>query len=130
VRTGGQFYVYATAGGGDSPVCRYYIPPQHGNSHFFSASPAECNAIAARIGFDPNYSGYILETSAAFYIPLPDTRTGACPAGTVPVYRLWNGRPDSNHRYTTDPAVKAQMQALGYIPEGYGIDGVAMCSPA
>ena len=36
---------------------------------------------------------------------------------------------DSNHRYTTDPAVKAQMIAKGYVAEGYGADAVAMCSP-
>ncbi len=127
-RTGGQFYVFATGGGALNPVCRFYIPPEHGNSHFFSASPTECGQISSRIGFDPNYSGYILETSAAFYIQLPDTLTGACAPGTTPVYRLWNARPDSNHRYTTDPAVKAQMVALGYIAEGYGPDAVAMCS--
>ena len=129
VRTGGAFYVFATGGAGESPVCRYYIPPQHGNSHFFSASPFECDAIFARSGFDPNFSGYVLETSAAFYIALPDIQTGACPAGTVPVYRLWNQRADSNHRYTTDPLVKAQMQGLGYVAEGYGPNAVAMCSP-
>jgi hypothetical protein len=110
-------------------VCRYYIPPEHGNSHFFSASPAECNAIAARVGFDPNYSGYILETSAAFYIPLPDTRTGACPSGTVPVYRLWNGRADLDHRYTISATIKAAMIAQGYIAEGYGPNQVTMCVP-
>ena len=37
--------------------------------------------------------------------------------------------PDSNHRYTTDPAVKAQMLARGYVAEGYGADAVGMCSP-
>jgi hypothetical protein len=110
-------------------VCRFYIPPQHGNSHFFSASPAECATIQGKIGIDPNYSGYIMETSSAFYIDLPNTSSGACPAGTIPVYRLWNARVDSNHRYTTDPALKAQMIAIGYIPEGYGPDTVAMCSP-
>lgn len=128
-RSGSSFYAFATGGAGYSPVCRYYIPPQHGNSHFFSASPAECQAIASRIGFDPNYSGYILETSTAFYVVLPNTQTGACPSGTAPVYRLWNGRADSNHRYTTDLNVRAQMIGAGYTPEGYGPLGVAMCVP-
>lgn len=54
-------------------------------------------------GTHPNYSGYIQETAAAFYIALPNVFTGACPASTTPVYRLWNARVDSNHRYTTDP---------------------------
>ena len=59
---------------------------------------------------------------------LPNTTTGACPAGTVPVYRLWNQRFDSNHRFTTDPVVKAQMVARGYVAEGYGPDAVSMCA--
>ena len=37
-----------------------------------------------------------------FVIALPDLATGECPAGLVKVYRLWNNRADSNHRYTTD----------------------------
>ena len=58
-----------------------------------------------------------------------DTTTGACPAGTIPVYRLWNQRADSNHRYTADLAIKAQMLAKGYVAEGYGPDSVIMCAP-
>ena len=111
-----------------SPVCRFYIPPEHGNSHFFSASAAECATVSGRTGTDPNYSGYVLETNQAFAVALPDA-TGACPHNWLPVYRLWNNRPDSNHRYTTDPAIKAQMIANGYIPEGCGPDAVAMGSP-
>ena len=111
------------------PVCRFYIPPAHGDSHFFSASPAECATIAQKALTDPAYSGYVLESSAAFYVALPDVATGACPPGTAPVYRLWNQRADSNHRYTTDAAVKAQMTAQGYVAEGYGPDAVAMCAP-
>jgi len=130
-RTGYNFLGFGAAGdfAGASPVCRYYIPPAHGDSHFFSASPAECATVQAHIGTDPNYSGYILETPAAFYAVLPDAATGACPAGLVPVYRLWNQRADSNHRYTTDAGVRAAMIARGYAPEGYGPLGVAMCSP-
>src|SRR4030095_13885575 len=107
------------------PVCRFYIPLQHGDSHFFSASPAECAAIQQKIGVEPNFSGYTLESPAIFFVALPDTTTGACPTATVPVYRLWNQRADSNHRYTTSAAIKAQMQALGYAAEGYGPDAVA-----
>ena len=60
----------------------------------------------------------------------PDHATGACPDGTIAVYRLFNQRADANHRYTTDPAVRAQMIARGYVPEGYGPEGVAMCAIA
>src|SRR5438045_5119318 len=74
-RTGNNFTAFASAADSPavSPVCRYYIPPQHGDSHFLSASPDECAAVAAHVASDPNYSGYILETAAAFFIALPDT---------------------------------------------------------
>lgn len=130
-RTGRGFSVFAVPPPGAftaSPVCRFYIPPQHGDSHFFSASPAECAAIRDRIGVDPNYSGYVEETQAAFFVPLPTAATGACPAGTSPLYRLWNQRADSNHRYTTDTGIKAYMQSKNYVAEGYGPDAVAMCT--
>ena len=58
----------------------------------------------------------------------PD-ESGACLANYQPVYRLWNQRQDSNHRYTTDLAVRNQMVAKGYAPEGYGAYGVVMCVP-
>ena len=130
-RTGLTFKAYptqASGGAGVNPVCRFFIPPQHGNSHFFSASLAECAIVLEKIGTDPSFSGYILETPSAYYITLPDTTTGACPAGTLAVYRLWNGRFDSNHRFTIDPVVRTQMKAKGYIAEGYGPDAVSMCA--
>ena len=77
---------------------------------------------------DPNYSGYDFEAPNVFYVGLPDIATGACPAGTTPVFRLWNQRADSNHRYTTDANVRAQMLAKGYVSEGYGPLGTAMCA--
>ncbi len=131
-RTAQSFKVFASqasGGPGVNPVCRFYIPPAHGNSHFFSASPAECALLQQKMQTDPNYSGYVYETPNAFYIALPDTTTGACPSATIPVYRLWNQRLDSNHRYTTDVAIKAQMLAHGYVAEGYGPDAVIMCAP-
>ena len=127
-RTGLGFQASAAPSAGLSPVCRFYIPPAHGDSHFLSASPAECDALRAKIGVDPNFTGYIEETPAEFYIALPDTASGACPSATTPVYRLWNGRADSNHRYTADAATREAMVGRGFIAEGYGPDGVAMCA--
>jgi hypothetical protein len=64
-----------------------------------------------------------------FYVTLP-AADGTCAAGTLPVYRLYNdgqgGAP--NHRFTTDPAVRAEMLAKGWIAEGDGV-GVTMCAP-
>jgi len=121
-RTGRSFPVYAAATGGASPVCRFYLPPANGDSHFYSASPAECAEVKAK------FPTFVYEASDVFHVALPDTTTGACPAGTTPVYRLWNARADSNHRYTIDATVRAEMLAKGYIPEGYGPLGVAMCA--
>jgi hypothetical protein len=122
-RTSYTFQVWDSAGGNTNPVCRYYIPPGYGDSHFFSAAPDEC-AIAL-----VKFPWLFRETDAAFYIALPDLGTGTCASNETPVYRLWNGRADSNHRYTTSAAVKVSMIAKGYIAEGYGPDQVDMCAP-
>jgi hypothetical protein len=127
-RTGQTFPVWPANNGFLDSVCRFYIPPEHGNSHFFSAIAAECAAVLMHVQSDPNYSGYIEESTEAFFVsaPFPD---GTCAYRWTPVFRLWNQRADSNHRYTTDPAIKAQMIARGYVAEGIGPDGVAMCAP-
>jgi hypothetical protein len=128
-RTGQSFKVWPRPGASTSPVCRFYIPPSHGDSHFFSASQAECDTVAAKALTDPNYSGYTLETGEMFFVTLPDTASGGCPPNTVRLYRLWNQRSDSNHRYTTSVPIRNQMTASGYAAEGYGPDAVAMCVP-
>lgn len=128
-RTGQAFGAYPAGVAAASPVCRFYIPPAHGNSHFFSASPAECATVLQKIGTDENFSGYVYETANAWYIGLPDAATGGCAAGTAPVWRLWNQRADSNHRYATSAAVRDPLLALGFVAEGYGPDAVAMCAP-
>ena len=133
VRTRQTFQVFPSqeAGGASvNPVCRFYIPPQRGDSHFLSASAAECATVLSLVATDPNYNGYVYESPNAFYIALPDLTTGNCPANTLPVFRLWNNRADSNHRYTIDAGIKAEMLAKGYVAEGHGPNAVAMCAPA
>lgn len=128
IRTGQSFEVFPPATqptSGASPVCRYYGRPERGlDTHFYSASPAECQAVRDLFGDD-----WILESTSAFAVHLPDTASGQCPVGTAPVYRVLNGRADVNHRYTTSQALRADMIGKGWIPEGYGPVGVAMCSP-
>jgi hypothetical protein len=68
-----------------------------------------------------------LEASEVFEMDLPDAISGACPAGGVPIYRVWNNRADSNHRYTTSRAIRDEMVAKGYVAEGYGPDVVTLC---
>jgi hypothetical protein len=123
VRTGQTFNASANPATGASPVCRFYIPPGYGDSHFFSASPQECSETRAK------FPQLVYESPNVFHIGLPDTGTGACPPGTMPVYRVWNNRPDSNHRYTTSSTIREQMVTTGGIAEGYGPDAVIMCAP-
>ena len=90
---------------------------------FVSASPPECADVRAR------FPAFVEETPTRLAVALPDLATGACPAGTIAVHRIWNGRADSNHRYVTDPALRDAMVARGGIAEGYGPAGVAFCAP-
>jgi hypothetical protein len=124
-RTGESFTAGTPAVTDAESVCRFYGLPAKGlDSHFYSANVGECNVVATRFA-----DAWLFESSNVFTVDLPDTVDGSCPANTTPVYRLWNGRTDSNHRYVTDLAFRASMIARGYIPEGYGPQAVAMCSP-
>ena len=121
VRTGFGFKTSTLAQSGTSPVCRFYIPPAKGDSHFFGRGTAECNATAQK---NPDF---VLEDPAFMQMTLPVA--GVCPAATVPIYRVFSNRTDANHRYMTDRAVRDQMVAKGWIAEGDGPDLVVMCGP-
>jgi hypothetical protein len=104
------------------PVCRFFsarFAPR--SSHFYSASAAECDGL--RRGTDWQFEGDV------FHVALPDA-AAACPAGTQPVYRLYNNAASGapNHRFTTDAALRATMVGQGWTPEGAGA-GVTMCTP-
>jgi len=105
-----------------TPVCRYYGRPEaHLDSHFFSAAPDECAAVAAKFG-----ASWLLETSAAFYVHPADRDSGACPRGSERVFRAFNGRADANHYYGVLVAAPA-----GWTYEGYGDAPrpTAFCAP-
>ena len=107
------------------PVCRLYGSPGYGlDTHFYSASADEC---ADTLRNWPAH--WTLESSNVFRMALPDMVNGICPAGTLAVFRTWNRRVDSNHRYTMDPVVQMGMMNHGNVAEGYGNPPVAMCSP-
>lgn len=98
-RTGESFLAYASyeSDNRGRHVCRWYGLPSAGlDTHFMSALSAECYPSAATALGSGNWER---EAESAFDIPLPDTSTGECPQTAVPVYRLWNARKDSNHRY-------------------------------
>ncbi|MEO8346719.1 MAG: S8 family peptidase [Betaproteobacteria bacterium] len=122
-RTGYVFNAYVAATPGFGPVCRFYIPPAWGDSHFYSAAQSDCEIAQA------TWPYFDYESPNVFFIALPDTSTGACPANTTPVYRAWNQRADTNHRYMTSLAVRATMIAAGWVAEGYGPNKVSMCAP-
>ena len=129
-RTGLSFKVFdaTSPAPGSVPVCRFYGRPSAGlDSHFITANADECNLLKQ----PPYNSAWLLESADVFEVFLPDFATGQCPAGTVPVYRTWDHRPDSDHRYTTDPAVDLAMVAMGSVAEGYGVSATptSMCSP-
>jgi serine protease len=120
-RTGQAFRAWTTPEAGSSPVCRFYIPPARGNSHFYGRDAVECEATQR------NLPDLVLEEARFMHLALPSL--GTCPANTLPVYRVFNDQADANHRYTTDRAVRDQMVARGWIAEGEGADFVAMCAP-
>jgi serine protease len=128
-RTGQVFYAWASPASAPpgtplSPVCRFYSPIPTIDSNLFYATPGECAYVAAHSG------GYwTLESSAAFYVILPDA-AGNCSGGTVPVYRFFDNRQDANMRHTRDLTVRREMLNKQWAPNGIGPNGVAFCSPA
>jgi hypothetical protein len=127
VRTGLTFLTYQAQAPGTNPVCRFYRTPGFGDSHFYSASASECQAVIAN---PAKFPGWTFESANVFYIALPDPVTGACASGTQPIWRFFNQK-TTNHRYTSDHATRDVMRAdpATWIPEGYGPDSVIMCAP-
>ena len=113
------FHVWPKDGpapGAAMPVCRFYS--REVNSHFYTADADECESLQ-EMETSWEYEGI------AFQALLP--MAGACPAGTDPVWRLFNDRyaeRDSNHRFVTNSETYRTMIAAGWVGEG-----VAFCSP-
>ena len=123
VRTGRQFNVFGAPATGLRTACRFFstaFGPR--SSHFYTPDAPECATV--RGNPDWQFEGDV------FYTMTPAV-DGTCATGTKPVYRMYNngqgGAP--NHRYTTEPSVRALMLAQGWIAEGYGAVGVIMCAP-
>jgi hypothetical protein len=121
-RTGYSFRVLSKAHAGTSPVCRLRVPPELGDSHFYGRDAAECAATQAA---NP---GFKVEDASFMHVFAPTA--GVCPAGTSPVYRVFNNRAATNHRYTANKTIRDQMVARGWIAEGDGPARVTMCVPA
>jgi len=119
-RTGKVFRSFAGPAAEAADICRIYLPPERGDSHFFGRGTKECNDTMAA------HPDFVLEESRFMAMRLPDV--GTCPFGTVPVYRVFSARLDANHRYMTDRAIRAAMVANGWQAEGDGPDRVVMCA--
>ena len=126
-RTGFSFNAYVNAGApADSiAICRFFNDhffPK--SSHFYAAHGFGCEATISQ------FPDWKLEDDKLFNTMLPDATTGACPAGTIPLYRMYNqgmgGAP--NHRFVTSLAERQKMLDAGFVAEGAGI-GVGMCVP-
>jgi hypothetical protein len=127
-RTGFSFNAYVNAGApaDSAAICRFFndhFAPK--SSHFYAPKGSVCEDT---LRLFPDWG---LEDDKLFNTMLPDANTGACPAGTIPVYRMFNngmgGAP--NHRFVTSLAERQTMVNQGWVPEGAGI-GVGMCVPS
>jgi hypothetical protein len=100
------------------PVCRFYGALAGGpNSHFFTASPSECDFVKRQGGW--YYEGI------GFYIR-PVDESGKCPDGYLSVNRAYNNgwmRNDSNHRFTTSDSTIREMGR-----KGWAVEGTVMCA--
>ncbi len=123
-RTGQSFEVLPLGTAGAASVCRFWSDQtwKPKSSHFYTPYASEC----AKVKGNPDWK----YEEEAFALTLPDA-TGKCVESSAPLYRLYNdgkgGAP--NHRYTTSLAIRSQMLAQGWLPEGLGI-GVIGCVPA
>jgi hypothetical protein len=124
-RTGQTFSVWSDPSGSPlaTSTCRFFstaFAPK--SSHFYTPFADECATVMT----EPAWQFEAI----AFYVALADGN-GACPAGTVPLYRAYNqgmgGAP--NHRYTTNLAVLNQMVAAGWVFEGNASTMVFACVP-
>jgi hypothetical protein len=123
-RTGHRIPVYTTAKSGSSPICRFYMPPPFGDSHFYGRGSVECDNTAR------NNPGFVLEDSQFMHLVLPVA--GNCPENTTTtkkVFRVFSNRADANHRYMIDPTIRDEMVTKGWLAEGDGPDRVVMCGP-
>ena len=121
-RTGNSF-----KSGGSKSVCRFYGSLSPGpNSHFYTVDSGECTGLTQQQVSTPttnkrwNFESLDFVSTAPVY--------GACPSGTMPVYRAYNNGAsrgvDSNHRLVSSAAAIQEV-----VMRGWKDEGIAMCAP-
>ena len=121
VRTGQTFAVAGEGAPGATQICRFYTPGA--NSHVY-AHTTECDALKSSNPSNILHPDLWKYEGIVFHSRAP--ANAACPTGTQPVFRLYNNRfaqRDSNHRFTTQTAIRDQMVAQGWKNEG-----IALCA--
>ena len=130
VRTGRSFQAWreaAAAAPDAQPVCRFYS--SGANSHFYTASAAECAGLKAQEALERNAGngvrGWAYE-GTAFYIQAPSANP-ACPALTTALQRVYNNGfangQGSNHRFVDDADLLELMDQRGWV-----VEGAVMCA--
>jgi len=121
--TGHSFIAYGLEPG-TLGMCRFWSGQTYApkSTHFFTTDAAECELLKTS-------RAWIYEGTTFAVLPMNDA--AGCEIGFGPLYRLYNdGQGDvPNHRYTTSYAVRAEMIARGWRPEGEGV-GIIGCVPA
>ncbi len=122
-RTGLRFLAHIKQAAGTNPVCRFYRAPPYGDSHFYSASPAECAATAAQ------YPGLDLRECGRLLHPATGCQAAFARRARSRSWRFFN-KVTINHRYTAEVVIRDQMRAKPavWVPEGYGRDQTVMCA--
>ena len=143
IRTGRSFAVWVspvTTPAGTAPVCRFYS--SGANSHFFTASAAECESLAkletteraAAAAAGRVFSGWRFEGAAFSVLPaapgagLQKDASPACAPDSVAIFRGYNDGfttgAGANHRLVDDSGLQELMVDRGWINEG-----IAFCAP-
>jgi Repeat of unknown function (DUF5648) len=142
IRTGRSFGAWlnpANAPAGSAAVCRFYSTGA--NSHFFTASAAECASLKAlettqrqeAIQFGHPFTGWAFE-GIAFTVAVPAGTAAAqkaassCASGTEDIFRAYNNGfasgQGANHRFVNDATLRDLM-----LDRGWTSEGVAFCAP-
>lgn len=123
-RTGMTFQAVAAASAtaAQTKICRFYISlaSPFTSSHFYGRQGTDCEALLAQ-----NLAGFTYEN---YDFATQQPTAGACPSGTVGIYRGFRAGASgktSNHRYSASLATYNAAVAAGFVGES-----TAFCATA